>query len=288
MLFVPFLVSGLGVGAVYALSALGLVVLFRATGVLNFALGAVGAVGAFVAWQVVDWGGGILFAVIAAVGASTVLNVVYGRFLAPFISQRDIVVRAIGTLALALVLLSVIGTVWGSMPRSLSLPGDHIFFTLGGVRFNMTQLAALCLAGLMVVGVALFLSYTRVGLDMRALADERDLSAILGVRVLRTETVAWAISGAFAGIAGLLLSDLVRLQAEFLTLLVIPAIAAAILGQLRILWVTLIAGIIMGEVEALLTPIESVSSFRAAAPYLIALGFVVVMSIFYRNNLKER
>lgn len=288
MLFVPFLVSGLGVGAVYALSALGLVVLFRATGVLNFALGAVGAVGAFVAWQVVDWGGGILFAVIAAVGASTVLNVVYGRFLAPFISQRDIVVRAIGTLALALVLLSVIGTVWGSMPRSLSLPGDHIFFTLGGVRFNMTQLAALCLAGLMVVGVALFLSYTRVGLDMRALADERDLSAILGVRVLRTETVAWAISGAFAGIAGLLLSDLVRLQAEFLTLLVIPAIAAAILGQLRILWVTLIAGIIMGEVEALLTPIESVSSFRAAAPYLIALGFVVVISIFYRNNLKER
>lgn len=287
MLFVPFLVSGLGVGAVYALSALGLVVLFRATGVLNFALGAVGAVGAFVAWQVVDWGGGILFAVIAAVGASTVLNVVYGRFLAPFISQRDIVVRAIGTLALALVLLSVIGTVWGSMPRSLSLPGDHIFFTLGGVRFNMTQLAALCLAGLMVVGVALFLSYTRVGLDMRALADERDLSAILGVRVLRTETVAWAISGAFAGIAGLLLSDLVRLQAEFLTLLVIPAIAAAILGQLRILWVTLIAGIIMGEVEALLTPIESVSSFRAAAPYLIALGFVVVISIFYRNNLKE-
>lgn len=287
-MFIPFLVSGLGVGAVYALSALGLVVLFRATGVLNFALGAVGAVGAFVAWQVVDWGGGIILAVLMAVGTSTAINVIYGRFLAPFISERDIVVRAIGTLALALVLLSVIGTVWGSMPRSLSLPGDHIFFTIGGVRFNMTQLAALCLAGLMVIGVALFLAYTRVGLDMRALADDRNLSAILGVRVLRTETVAWAISGAFAGIAGLLLSDLVRLQAEFLTLLVIPAIAAAILGQLRILWATLLAGIGMGEVEALLTPIGSLSSFRAAAPYLIALAFVAVISIFYRNNLKER
>ena len=287
-MFIPFLVSGLGVGAVYALSALGLVVLFRATGVLNFALGAVGAVGAFVAWQVVDWGGGIVLAVLMAIGTSTAINVIYGRFLAPFISERDIVVRAIGTLALALVLLSIIGTVWGSMPRSLSLPGDHIFFTIGGVRFNMTQLAALSLAGLMVIGVALFLAYTRVGLDMRALANERNLSAILGVRVLRTETVAWAISGAFAGIAGLLLSDLVRLQAEFLTLLVIPAIAAAILGQLRILWATLLAGIGMGEVEALLTPIGSLSSFNAAAPYLIALGFVAVISIFYNNNLKER
>lgn len=287
-MFIPFLISGLGVGAVYALSALGLVVLFRATGVLNFALGAVGAVGAFAAWQVVDWGGGIALAVLVGVGTSTLINVIYGRFLAPFISKRDIVVRAIGTLALALVLLSVIGTVWGSMPRSLSLPGDRIFFAIGGVRFNMTQLAALCLSGVMVVGVALFLAYTRVGLDMRALADERDLSAILGVRVLRTETVAWAISGAFAGIAGLLLSDLVRLQAEFLTLLVIPAIAAAILGQLRILWVTLLAGLGMGEAEALLTPIGSVSSFRAAAPYLIALGFVLITSIFYRNTLKER
>jgi branched-chain amino acid transport system permease protein len=88
----------------------------------------------------------------------------------------------------------------------------------------------LALAVLMMGGVGLLLSKTRVGLKMRALANDRDLSALLGIRVLQVDTVAWVLSGAFAGVCGLLLANIVRLQATLLTFLVIPAFAAAILG----------------------------------------------------------
>jgi len=275
--FLPFIISGLGVGAAYALSGVGLVVLFRATGVLNFAFGAIGAVGAHVAWQMLQWKQPLAWAVVAAVAVCTVISFLYGRFLAPLLSQRDAVVRAVGTLALAMLLIAVMGTVWGELPRRLQFPTDRMFVTLLGVRLTYTRLIAIALSLLMVGLITLLLNRTRLGLDMRALANDRELSSVLGVRILRTETAAWLMTGVFAGLAGLLLADLVRLQGTFLTFLVIPAIAAAILGQLRSLWGTALAGLMIGIIEAVLTPIAGISPYRTAAPFVIALLAVIVL-----------
>jgi len=285
--FLPFVVSGLGIGAAYALSGVGLVVLFRATGVLNIAFGAIGAVGAHVAWQALQWQWPLGWAVLAAIGVSTAISVAYGRFLAPMLAQRDAVVQAVGTLALAMLLIAVMGTLWGESPRRLQFPTDRMYLTLWGVRLTYTRLVALALAVLVVALVALLLARTRLGLDMRALAVERELAALLGVRVLRTETAAWLMTGVFAGIAGLLLGDLVRLAGTFLTFLVIPAIAAAILGQLRSLWGTLLAGLAIGMVEAGLTPMGGISNYRSAAPFAIALLAVVLLGSS-KSALKDR
>jgi len=285
--FLPFLVSGLGIGAAYALSGVGLVVLFRATGVLNFAFGAIGAVGAHVAWQMLQWKWPLGWAVVAAVAVCTLISFLYGRWLAPLLSQRDAVVRAVGTLALAMLLIAVMGTVWGELPRRLQFPTDRIYLTLLGVRLTYTRLIALTLALLMVALITALLNRTRLGLDMRALAGDRDLSALLGVRILRTETAAWLMTGVFAGLAGLLLADLVRLQGTFLTFLVIPAIAAAILGQLRSLWGTLLAGLGIGIIEAVLTPVAGISPYRTAAPFVIALLAVIVLGRS-KSALKDR
>jgi branched-chain amino acid transport system permease protein len=288
MQFLPFLISGLGIGAVYALSGSGLVILFRATGVLNFALGAIGAIGAHVAWQVLEWQFPLPLAILAAVVASTTISFVYGRFLAPLLSHRDIVVRAVGTLGLALVLIAAMGLIWGETPRRLQFPTDQMFVSLFGVRLTFTRLIALGLAVLMVGLITVLLNTTRLGLDMRALANDRDLSAILGVRITHTETAAWVITGIFAGLAGLLLADFVRLQGTYLTFLVIPAIAAAILGQLRSLWFTAIAGMGIGTVEAVLTPIAWLSPYRAATPFLIALMAVLILGSTAQAALKDR
>jgi len=285
--FLPFLISGLGIGAAYALSGVGLVVLFRATGVLNLAFGAIGAVGAHVAWQALQWQWSLGWAVLAAVLVSTGISVLYGRLLAPLLSQRDAVVQAVGTLALAMLLIAVMGTVWGEAPRRLQFPTDRMYLSLWGVRLTYTRLIALALAVLVVALVAVLLAYTRLGLDMRALAVDRELSALLGVRVLRTETAAWLMTGVFAGVAGLLLGDLVRLAGTFLTFLVIPAIAAAILGQLRSLWGTAFAGLAIGMVEAGLTPIATLSAYRSAAPFAIALLAVVLLGSS-KSALKDR
>lgn len=288
MTFLPFLISGLGIGAIYALSGVGLVVLFRATGVLNFAFGAIGAIGAHVAWQILDWKYPLVLAIVVAVAVSTLISFSYGRFLAPLLSHRDTVVRAVGTLSLALVLIAVMGVIWGELPRKLQFPTDQMYLTIFGVRLTYTRILALLLALSMVCAITLLLSRTRLGLDMRALANDRDLSAILGVRIRKTETAAWVITGVFAGLAGLLLGDLVRLQGTFLTFLVIPAIAAAILGQLRSLWVTAIGGLCIGIAEALLTPLQDISPYRAAAPFVIALIAVTILGSTAQASLKDR
>jgi len=286
--YLPFVISGLGIGAAYALSGVGLVVLFRATGVLNFAFGAIGALGAHVAWQLLQWEWSLPVAVISAVLVSTLCSFLYGRLLAPMLSGRDTVVRAVGTLALALVLIAIMGYVWGELPRRLQFPTDKLFVTLSGVRLSYTRMIAIALSLLTVLSITLLLTRTRLGLDMRALANDRDLSAILGVRVLRTETAAWLITGVFAGLSGVLLADLIRLQGTFLTFLVIPAIAAAILGQLRSLWGTAFAGLGIGIIEAILTPMGWIAPYRTAAPFVIALLAVVMLALFTRHSLKDR
>ncbi|MGG6894320.1 branched-chain amino acid ABC transporter permease [Rhizobium sp. BR 315] len=288
MNFLPFVISGLGIGAVYALSGVGLVVLFRATGVLNFAFGAFGAIGAHCAWQLLEWKMPLVAAILAAVAVSTTISFLYGRIFAPMLSHRDIVVRAVGTLAPALLLIAIMGVIWGELPRRLQFPTDQMFVSLFAVRLTYTRIIAIILAAAMVVAITLLLNRTRLGLDMRALANDRDLSAVLGVRILYTETAAWIITGIFSGFAGLLLADLVRLQGTFLTLLVIPAIAAAILGQLRSLWETAVAGILIGIAEAVLTPIAWISPYRAAAPFVIALVAVTILGGTARAALKDR
>ena len=288
MNILPFIISGLGIGAVYALSGVGLVVLFRATGVLNFAFGAFGAIGAHCAWQLLEWKMPLAVAILAAVAVSTAISFLYGRIFAPMLSHRDTVVRAVGTLAPARVLIAVMGVIWGELPRRLQFPTDQMFVSLFAVRLTYTRIIALLLAVAMVVAITLLLSRTRLGLDMRALANDRDLSAVLGVRVLHTETAAWIITGIFSGLAGLLLADLVRLQGTFLTLLVIPAIAAAILGQLRSLWETAVAGILIGIAEAALTPLAWISPYRAAAPFIIALAAVTILGGTAKAALKDR
>ncbi len=288
MNLLPFVISGLGIGAVYALSGVGLVVLFRATGVLNFAFGAFGAIGAHCAWQLLEWKMPLAVAILGAVLVSTAISFLYGRVFAPMLSHRDIVVRAVGTLAPALVLIAIMGVIWGELPRRLQFPTDQMFISLFAVRLTFTRIIAIILAVVMVVAITLLLSRTRLGLDMRALANDRDLSAILGVRILYTETAAWIITGIFSGFAGLLLADLVRLQGTFLTLLVIPAIAAAILGQLQSLWQTAVAGILIGIAEAVLTPIAWISPYRAAAPFIIALVAVTILGGTAKAALKDR
>jgi branched-chain amino acid transport system permease protein len=267
----PFLVTGLAVGAIYALSGVGLVVLYRTSGVLNFAYGAIGATGALLAWQLIQNGSPELMAWLVAVVLATLLSLAYGRLLAPLLAYRDQVVKAVATLGYALILLGFVRWYWSDDPRRFQLPTDVLGLSIGEVRVTVTRIIAFGLALLITIGIALYLNRTRMGLSMRALANNRDLSGLLGIRVLRVETWAWFISGVLAGISGLMLADLVRLDAIVLTFMVIPAMAAAIVGRLNSLVGTLIGGLLIGLLEALGTPFQAIAPFRSVAPFVVAI-----------------
>jgi branched-chain amino acid transport system permease protein len=265
-----FLVAGLGVGAIYALSGVGLVLLYRATGVLNLAYGAIGAAGAMVAWQLRQWGGPEAIGWVAAIVLATLLSVGYGRLIAPSLSYREPVVKAVATLGLALMILGLANWCWVEAPRRLSLSTDVLGFDALGVRVTGTRALAFAVAVSTTFGIAAFLRKTRTGLEMRALANNRVLSAVLGVPVVKVETAAWLISGILAGFSGLMFGNLVRLNPTVLTFLVIPAIAAAIVGRLDSLIATLLGGMAIGVIEAMATLIKPIATFRSATPFVVA------------------
>jgi branched-chain amino acid transport system permease protein len=274
----PFLVSGLGVGAVYALSGVGLVVLYRSAGVLNFAFGAIGALGAFVAWSMLQSGWPQSLAWLACVLTSALLSLAYGRLLAPRLAIHNPTIRSVSTLGFALVALGFMDWYWGEQPRRLVLPTDSgaMEFSMGEtvVRLSYTRVLGLALAVAMMVGISVLLVRTRLGLRMRALANDRELSALLGVQVLQVDTAAWALSGICGGVCGLLLANMVRLQASLLTFLVIPAFAGAIIGRLQSLPVTMMAGLAIGLLEALAIAVPGFAEYRSATPFVIALVMI--------------
>jgi branched-chain amino acid transport system permease protein len=123
-----------------------------------------------------------------------------------------------------------------------------------------------------------FLRLTSLGTAMRALADDREITAALGVPVRRVEAFAWLASGLLSGTAGLLLSNLVGLDAATLTFLVISSLAATLIARLRSIGVTLAAGIVIGLVTALITPILSISSYRDMTPFVLATVALLFLS----------
>jgi len=279
MNLLPFVASGIGLGGIYALASVGLVILYRASGTLNFAFGAFGGLAAFPAWDLsTNAGVPAPLGWLVGVGVSTALAFAYGRIIAPRMAHRDRVVRAVATLGLALFILGGMAWYYGvGIARRLPLPTDHSFVVLFGVRISATRLVALGIALAMAAGVGLLLSRTRIGLGMRALASDRRISATIGIPVTRYDSFAWLINGAFAGIAGILLANLNRLDPPFLTFLVIPAIASAILGRLSSLPGAFVGGMVAGMIEAVLTGVPAVSHFRSAGPYVAALLFLTVV-----------
>jgi branched-chain amino acid transport system permease protein len=280
--FEPFIVSGLALGGVYALSGVGLVVLYRATGVLYLAFGAVGALGALIAWSLTTKAGApgwVGWLVCIAAAAAVTLG--YGLLFGPALARRDPLVKAVATIGLTLILYGVMDLLWttsGGQARSLTLPTDNGGFTVAQIQVTWTQVIALAAGVVLTVATGAFLRFTRLGTAMRAMANDRDITATLGVPVRKVEAAAWAGCGILGGVAGLLLADLVALDATTLTFLVISSLAAVLIARLRSITVTFAAAIVIGLLHDLLTPIVSLTSYRDMTPFVIAAIGLLVLS----------
>jgi branched-chain amino acid transport system permease protein len=277
-----FLVTGLSLGGVYALSGVGMVVLYRATGVLNLAFGAVGAIGALIAWQLINHAGfGFWPAALVCVLVGGVVTLAYGMVFGPALAGRDPLVKAAATLGLTLILLGVMDLLWpssGGASRSLTIPTDNNTFQVGQISVTYTDVIALALGLVITILTGAFLRFTKLGTAMRALANDREISAMLGVPIRRVEAAAWFGCGVLSGIAGLLLADLVALDATSLTFLVISSLAATLIARLRSIAITFLAAIVIGVVDAELTPIQSLSNYRDMTPFVLAAIALLVLN----------
>jgi len=279
--FEPFIVSGLALGGVYALSGVGMVVLYQATGVVYLAFGAVGAMGALIAWSLINahapgWVGWL-----ACVAFAALVTLAYGMVFGPALAKRDPLVKAVATLGLTLVLFGLMDLLWttsGGQSRAITLPTDNGGFMVGQVQVDWTQVISLALGVAITVATGAFLRMSKLGTAMRAMANDREITATLGVPVRRVEAAAWLGCGVLAGLAGVLLADLVALDATTLTFLVISSLAATLIARLRSITVTFVAAIVIGLVHDLLTPIQSLSNYRDLTPFVLAAIALLVLS----------
>jgi branched-chain amino acid transport system permease protein len=279
----PYIVLGLALGGAYALSGVGLVVLYRATGVLNIAFGAVGAAGALIAYYLINhtsWPHWLAYLMCVLFGGA--VNLLYGVVIGPAFAARDPLVKMMGTLGLALILLGVMA--WrapagGAFVRVLILPTTNHRFELFGAIVNWTQVISIVFALVLTAGTTVFLRFTKLGTAMRALANDREISATLGVPVRKVEAMAWLGSGLVCGAAGLLLADLfTSLDYAALTFLVISSLAAALIGRLRSLWVTMAGGIAVGFFQAVFSPYQHISDYRTATPFVLSILALLYLS----------
>src|SRR5262245_49999490 len=229
-------------------------------------------------------------AYVTCVAFGGVVNLAYGLLFGPAFAARDPLVKMMGTLGLALILLGLMAwraPVGGAFARFLPLPSSSHTFTVFGAFVNWTHVIALAFAVALTAVTTAFLRYTNLGTAYRAIANDREITATLGVPVRRVEASAWFGSGLVAGAAGLLLPDLLTsLDYSALTFLVIAALAAALIGRLESLWITLFGGVAVGLARAVLAPmaaspyhfLQELSKYREAAPFVLAIIALLFLS----------
>ena len=287
----PYIVSGLAFGAMYAVTGTGLVVLYRTTGVVNLAFGAIGCMGAHVAWSLL--GGSLrrpgphavgwrILAYPALVAVCAALTLLYGMWIAPKLARRDPLVKSLGTVGVALFLLGIMKERWDtSKPRSLVLPTK--LYRVFGAVVSSTQIIALLFAIVVVTVVSVFLKKTATGTAMRAIANDRDVSSLLGVPVRRVEALAWLGSGVICGCVFLMLPSFFNsIDQGTLTWFVIGALGGAIVGQFRSLPITFFASLVIGVVQSVLTPFDGsfqfMHDFQSTTPFVISVVAILWIS----------
>jgi branched-chain amino acid transport system permease protein len=230
--FVQLTVTGLSNGAILALAALGFVLIYKSSQVLNFAQGQFLLIGAYVVWALtVDAGLHWAAAVGGALMVAIVLGVVVERLiLRPLVGQPIIAVIMV-TIGLAQVLGALVQIVWGTTPRPFPefIPSDSV--ELLGARVGEERLWALGLAAAALVAFAIFFQRSRHGIAMRAVSDDQQAALSMGISVRRVFALAWALAGVSAVVGGILVANLIGVSGEIsgFGLLVFPVV---ILGGL--------------------------------------------------------
>ncbi|WP_219417914.1 branched-chain amino acid ABC transporter permease [Pseudonocardia nigra] len=275
--FVQLLVNGLGKGAVYALLALGFVVIFKATEVINFAHGSLALVaGYFIAVNVDTLG----FALAAALGiaAAGLAALLIERLLLARSRHADHNSLALLTIGIDVVVVEDIFRRLGTTVPYLGAPWDARPIQLGGVTLFSTQLVALIVGLVLITAFFLAFKYTNWGIAMRAQAENREAAALMGIRSSRVTATAWLVAGALAGVAVLFIvtQDFSGIGLSRSTHAVaFAAFPAAIIGGLDSTAGAVVGGIIVGLTQALSEVYISIP-FAKVAVFLVMLLVLVV------------
>jgi branched-chain amino acid transport system permease protein len=277
-LFAQQTISGLANGGIYASLAVALVLIYRATEVINFAQGALATFTTYVAWQLISWGLSYWVAF-----ACTLAIAFVGGFLVELVairpverrgSQITVVIAAIGLLILV---EGAVGWIWGNQVKFMPAPFPSHIYTVGGVAFSRQDLSTIAISIAAVVVLWLFFQFTKIGLAMRAAAVRPHAARLVGVRVSWMLSLGWGLAAALGAVSGMMAaaSPSVLLQPSMMDGVLIYAFAAAVIGGLESAAGAVVGALLIG---VLLNLLGSYVSWVTPA-LLLPVAFVVMLVV---------
>lgn len=286
--FLQVAVAGLVTGSLYGLLALGITLVYRTTGVLNFAYGALAAVCAcFMYILLSETRLNFWLALLITLLCAPLLGSVVERCFARPVLNAPIFTKAIATLALALVLQTIAQQLWPQLNAALHFPTpfEGHAARVGGVYISLIDVVILVVTLLVMLGLHLFLTRSRLGVAMRATSDGLSAARLMGIPVSLIFLLVWALSAFVAALAGILLASLQSLiDIQFMDSILLFAFVGAVLGGLDSLPGALIGGILIGlldNVLAFLLANHTLGTLNVGDPgireALIFAGLVLVL-----------
>ncbi len=280
--FIQLTVSGLALGAIYALIALGFVAIYRASKVFNFAHGDLLTLGAFLMVSLVKaevpW---LLALPLAMLGTGLVALAMERVVLRPLLG-RPVFVTIILTIFIGYLIRIAIELIWGAHPYGLPTPWEATAsIEVGGVRLLVNALFALVATAVALAAYFLLMRYSRIGVAMRAAASDQEAAMTLGIPVGRTLGLTWLIAGMLAALAGVFLGMFPRQVEINLAYIALAAFPAVLVGGLESALGAVIAGLALGVLQlwaqGYINPVLGSfgHNFHTVFPYAIMIAFLM-------------
>ncbi|MFE4956024.1 ATP-binding cassette domain-containing protein [Streptomyces sp. NPDC056653] len=276
-----FAILGLGAGAAYALIAQGLILVHRASGVVNFAQSAVAMITAcFYVW-LTDHGLSTVSAAIVAVLAAGVLGAVIQRLVMRPLVRAPLLAKLVATLGIVLLLQAGAGMLFGydaqSVPSLLPTSTVHLF----GIDMGRDRIILCAIALVLAAALSWFAHRTTLGSLFRAASDSEEGIAILGYSQNTVALTTWVVGSMLAGFAGIMVTPITSLNATTTILLIIPALAVTLLAGFRSFWTATIAGLVLGIALSEIAGYWNIASpsidgMQQAVPFLLIIAVMVV------------
>jgi len=287
--FIDLTLNGISTGAIYAAVALSLVLIWRATRIVNFAQGAMLMFTTFLASAVIDSTGSYVLGLLVALAAGLVLGALVERTVIRPVESAPPLNAVIVALGVYTLLVAIAGMIWGNTPRSFPAAFSLQGFKVGSTRLlfspNDTFIVVVVLGG--ALGLAALFTRTTLGLRMRAAAFQPEVARLLGVRVGHMFTLGWALAAMAGSLAGVLVAPSVFLGPNDFDPILIIGFVAAVLGGLDSPPGAVIGGLISGLVLSYVSGYEGSSLVPLAALVLLVAVLMIKPSGLF-SATKER
>jgi len=250
--FAQQLAAGIREGSIYAGLALALVIIYRSTRVINFAQGEMATFTTFIAWSLMNHGLSFWTAFPIVLAIAFVGGVGIERILIRPVENASVLTIVIVTLGLALLLNGLMSMIWGGQNRQFHGPFSTRTIDVGGVPISVQDIGIVVTSLALVLLLALFFRYTKLGLALRAAAVNPDSSRLVGVRVGWMLALGWGIAAVLGAVAGMMIAPVVFLDPNMMQTILLYAFAAAVLGGLDSPVGAVVGGILLGVTITLL------------------------------------